>query len=222
LRKLVALRREDLKGHARPEGGAAARTRTGPGLTDEGGEDSIGVIGDEGDDLEPAAAVGACEDIFHVCQARVSKSGRRDPTTARCSHSELAPDKAPGRCPRHGDLPWPKSQVRPIRFHDPWRTCASLLLQPGCSLPVVSRVLGHADVRITLERNGHIAPEYLRAEVDRLSFGPAVARFAPPVLRASEGRRIQAGNSSMKPEEFPASGLERETGFEPATLSLGS
>jgi hypothetical protein len=42
------------------------------------------------------------------------------------------------------------------------------------------------------------------------------------VLRASAGRRIQAGNSSMKPEEFPASGLERETGFEPATLSLGS
>jgi excisionase family DNA binding protein len=43
-----------------------------------------------------------------------------------------------------------------------------------------------------------------------------------PVLRASTDRRIQAGNSSKKPEEFPASGLERETGFEPATLSLGT
>jgi len=36
------------------------------------------------------------------------------------------------------------------------------------------------------------------------------------------GGRIQAGSSSKKPEEFPASGMERETGFEPATLSLGT
>ena len=121
-----------------------------------------------------------------------------------------------------GDLLWPKPQVRPIRFHDLRHTCASLLQQAGCSLPAVSRALGHADVRITLERYGHLAPEYLRAEVDRLSFGPAVARFATPVLREVAGEKKWAGDASQNRESSPACGMERETGFEPATLSLGS
>ena len=42
---MVALLREGLKGHARPEGGPATGTRTGPGLTGEGGGDSVGVDG---------------------------------------------------------------------------------------------------------------------------------------------------------------------------------
>jgi hypothetical protein len=45
MRKLLALVREELKGHARPGRGPATGTRAGPGLTDEGGEDSIGVGG---------------------------------------------------------------------------------------------------------------------------------------------------------------------------------
>ena len=76
--------------------------------------------------------------------------------------------------------------------------------------------------RLQAELHGHLTPGYLRTEVDRLSFGPAVARFATPVLRAVRGEKKLAENSSKNPEEFPACGLERETGFEPATLSLGS
>lgn len=41
-------------------------------------------------------------------------------------------------------------------------------------------------------------------------------------LRAVPGKKKKAGDSSKNPEESPAGGLERETGFEPATLSLGS
>ncbi len=44
------------------------------------------------------------------------------------------------------------------------------------------------------EVNGHLAPEYLRAEVDHLSFGPVVARFATPVLRAVPGQKKKAGD----------------------------
>jgi len=77
----------------------------------------------------------------------------------------------------------------------------------------------HGQVVITIEVEPIV--QSLRAEVVRLSFVPAVARLASPVLRAARGGRIQAENSRVKPEEFPASVLERETGFEPATLSLG-
>ena len=115
-----------------------------------------------------------------------------------------------------------KPVVRPIRFHDLRHTTASLLIMSGANLPAVQRILRHSDPKIATELYGHLAPEYLRAEVDRLSFGPAVARFATPVLRAVQGQKKMAENSSKNPEEFPASVLERETGFEPATLSLGS
>ena len=43
-----------------------------------------------------------------------------------------------------------------------------------------------------------------------------------PVLRAAPGQKKKAGDASKKPESSPACELERETGFEPATLSLGS
>ena len=134
------------------------------------------------------ARAGIVTGYLHVCRARVSKSGRRDPTATRCGHSELAPDKAPRRCPQHGDLLWPKAQVRPIRFHDLRHTCASLLLQAGCSLPVVSRVLGHADVRITLERYGHLAPDFMQSEVAKLRLG-----VEAPVAATAAG---ESGGSS--------------------------
>jgi integrase len=114
------------------------------------------------------ARAGIVTGYLHVCSARVNKSGRRDPAATRCGHSESVGDKAPRRCPQHGDLLWPKAQVRQIRFHDLRHNCASLLLQSGCSLAAVSRILGHADVRITLEPYGHLAPDLMQSEVAKL------------------------------------------------------
>ena len=86
----------------------------------------------------------------------------------------------------------------------------------------MSRVLGHTDVKTTMERYAALSPGFTRSEVERLSFGPAVARFATPVLRAVPGEKKMAGDASENPESSPACEMERETGFEPATLSLGT
>jgi hypothetical protein len=75
------------------------------------------------------------------------------------------------RCPRHGHLLWPKAQVRPIRFHDLRHTTASLLMMAGANPAAAQRILRHADPRITTEVYGHLAPNYLREEIDRLRFG---------------------------------------------------
>jgi hypothetical protein len=45
---------------------------------------------------------------------------------------------------------------------------------------------------------------------------------AAPLLQGEGGDVKKAGTPGQMPQEIPASGLERETGFEPATLSLGS
>ncbi len=51
---------------------------------------------------------------------------------------------------------------RPIRLHDLRHTYASLALQRGVPLLVVSRQLGHASIAITADVYGHLAPEATR------------------------------------------------------------
>jgi hypothetical protein len=151
-----------------------------------------------------------------------------------CEHSEAAPDRAPRRCPSRGARPWPVPQVRPVQFKGTRATCASVPIQSGASPAAVATVLGHADVKATMERYAALSPGFMRPEVERLRFGfpvevpvRAVAGAEAGPIAASllhgagEGRK-KAGTPQAFPLEIPASELERETGFEPATLSLGS
>jgi len=153
---------------------------------------------------------GVVEGYRHKCRKR------------GCGHEESATDQETRRYPKDRRKLWVKPVVRPIRFHDLRHTTASLLIMTGANLPAVQRILRHSDPKITTEVYAHLAPEYLRAEVDRLSFGPAVTGFATPLLRSAGAGKKKAGTPDAKPQEVPALRLERETGFEPATLSLGS
>jgi len=166
------------------------------------------------------------EGYRHVCRRQA------------CGHVESATDQEQRWCPKDGRKLWVKPVVRPIRFHDLRHTTGSLLIMSGADLAAVQRILRHSDPKLTTEVYAHLAPEYLRAEVDRLSFGAAVletvpdcdrpltptlsrAVFAAPLLPDPEGRKEKAGTHEAKAQEFRPRRLERETGFEPATLSLG-
>ncbi|HKD77521.1 MAG TPA: site-specific integrase, partial [Ktedonobacterales bacterium] len=45
-----------------------------------------------------------------------------------------------------------------MRFHDLRHTCATLLLSRGVNIKVVSEMLGHSDIGITLRVYGHVLP----------------------------------------------------------------
>ncbi len=49
--------------------------------------------------------------------------------------------------------------MRPIRFHDLRHTCATLLLSKDINPKVVSEMLGHASVSITLDIYSHLLPD---------------------------------------------------------------
>jgi hypothetical protein len=88
---------------------------------------------------------------------------------------------------------WPKAKLRAIRFHDLRHTTASLLMMSGANPAAVQRILRHADPRITTEVYGHLAPNYLRAEVDRLRFFPdeeALLESVPVAVNAQLGPRV--------------------------------
>ena len=101
-----------------------------------------------------------------------------------CGHVELAPDAALRRCPKDSAKLWPKPQVRPIRFHSTRHSTASLLMMAGANPAAVQRIMRHSDPKLTTEVYGHLAPEYLRAEVDRLTFGPPPAQPEPQKVPA--------------------------------------
>lgn len=48
--------------------------------------------------------------------------------------------------------------VRPVRFHDARHTAATLLLGRGVHPKVVSDMLGHSTVAITLDTYSHVTP----------------------------------------------------------------
>ncbi len=121
----------------------------------------------------------------HVCR-------RKD-----CGYTVRHDDAHMRRCPTCKMKLWPKALVRPIRFHDLRHTTASLLLMAGANPAAVQRILRHSDPRITTEVYGHLVPDYLRAEIDRLSFG-----ISPP----AKSNRSQT--LSAVPDPFATSVLQ--------------
>lgn len=52
-----------------------------------------------------------------------------------------------------------RARLRQVRFHDLRHTCATLLLSKNINPKVVSEMLGHASVRITLDTYSHLMPD---------------------------------------------------------------
>ncbi len=150
-----------------------------------------------------------------------------------CGYVEAATDSTIRRCPTHRHLMWVASVVRPIRFHDLRHTTGSLLAMQGAELHTIQKIMRHKDPRITSETYLHLDPSYLRAEIERLSFGvPAPAKAcnetegADPLVSivcpakgegGSEGDRDSL--ETLAPRTLT---VERDIGFEPTTFSLGS
>ena len=150
-----------------------------------------------------------------------------------CGYVEASVDSTIRRCPKDRHLLWVTSVVRPIRFHDLRHTTGSLLTMQGANLAAVQKIMRHKDPRITSETYLHLDPSYLRREIDRLTFGISYAaprrspakpvRSLVPIVApdADEGSGEGEGASPQLLALGPLAS-ERDTGFEPATFSLGS
>src|SRR5262249_12761576 len=131
-----------------------------------------------------------------------------------CAHREDAPDAAPRRCPKHGCLLWPIPRVRPIRFHDTRHSAASLLLMSGADAVAVQRLMRHADLRLTTETYGHLAPGYLQGELSKLRLldEGKTAELVPLAASASATRTAHSRHGTPD-DEPPAEAGEFPPGF---------
>ncbi len=55
-----------------------------------------------------------------------------------------------------------------LRFHDLRHTCATLLLKEGVNAKVVSEMLGHASITITLNTYSHVLPDMQDSAADAM------------------------------------------------------
>ena len=113
-----------------------------------------------------------------------------------------------------------KAGVRPLKLHCARHTYATQALAAGKSLRWVSQQLGHANPELTLRTYAHV----LKGEEADISFADFGAHNVAERLYASPALRAEPSNDDAP--DLTGRGrsrnLERETGFEPATLSLGS
>ena len=150
-----------------------------------------------------------------------------------CGHSEQVADAELRHCPKCQMKLWPRALVRKIRFHDLRHTTASLLMMAGANPAAVQRILRHSDPRITTEVYGHLAPEYLRREIDLLSFRKPAndthsARgadektdpFGAIVVQAPNNAPLGRSEGHREPLENQQVVEARPAGIEPATPGL--
>ena len=70
---------------------------------------------------------------------------------------------------------------RPITFHDLRRTFGAMLIESGVDIYMVSRLMGHSDVRITEKVYAPLSGKFLAKEVSKLG-----RHLGPMLIRAVE------------------------------------
>ena len=91
---------------------------------------------------------------------------RRCRSVERTETKEQPPD---GCCDACGMKLWPSAVPSRLRFHDLRHTAASLMLMAGADLPAVQRILRHRSPATTMGTYGHLADDYLAAQMSKMS-----------------------------------------------------
>ncbi len=148
----------------------------------------------------------------------------------------LHPDRFRKRFKRLGaKVEWEQDGARrvglpPIRLHDVRHTYATVALQAGVPVKVVSERLGHASIAVTLRIYAHVLPGMDRDAANTVADvilgttkGPASAPADPSVDKAVDRKLFDLDTRKEVKGSSPAQddpGLVAGEGFEPSTSGL--
>jgi hypothetical protein len=106
---------------------------------------------------------------------------------------------------------WKAAGVEPITLHEARHCAISFFIASGLDLKQVSTWAGHSDIRVTLNRYGHVIPGSEREAADCLSAylaGPTVAQAVahppisgdPPAVAGLDEYRYRDSNPGFRRE----------------------
>jgi hypothetical protein len=123
--------------------------------------------------------------VARCCNARPDSGSRLVLLSNRCAVSEVFRPAVVGDA-KAGIPPAVPPEKLGLRFHDLRHTCAALLIASGTHAKVIAERLGHADIRITMNRYGHLLPAVDEAATDALDATYAAAQeFVSNVVELS-------------------------------------
>ena len=88
----------------------------------------------------------------------------------------------------------------------------------GANPAAGQRILRHSDIRVTMDVYGHLAPGYLRTEIDRLSFLPKSDGITSPLFKARAKVDLPAPNRLDATQHFQPLNSVGARGSEPPTF----
>ncbi len=100
-------------------------------------------------------------------------------------------------------------------------------MMAGASPAAVQRILGHSDPRLTAETYGHLAPDYLRGEVERLAFTlppadvPVVVEVPSRAVAGADQTPLSAQARPNGSPEKEKAGTPPDSGAIPASWMAG-
>ena len=114
-----------------------------------------------------------------------------------------------------------RAGVRRQRFHDMRHAFATLLLDAGEEVAVISKMLGHADYSTTVDVYSHLSTERSRVAAARIDGLLKRARRQPrrPARRNCGQNCGQAPVRDQRPGPIHARNMVGAAGFEPTTTS---
>ncbi len=80
-----------------------------------------------------------------------------------------------------------RAGLRDVRFHDLRRTCASYLAMEGVSPKAIQEILGHRDIRMTMDVYTHVSRSHLREAIERLRIPSATTQLATHLDEKQKG-----------------------------------
>lgn len=116
-----------------------------------------------------------------------------------CRSREKAPDDKLGRCAKCNMKLWSKPIVRAIRFRDLRHTTASLLMMAGANPAAVQKIMRHSSPTITTQVCGHLSPDYLKGEIDRLKLLPQTKSNVTYLLPAAKTAALTPSSDKKIP-----------------------
>ena len=88
-----------------------------------------------------------------------------------------------------------KAKVKRVRFHDLRHTYGALAMMSGMSILTLKKILGHSNIRTTVDTYAHLAPDFIHKEANQVDFGPMdsnVEILAATIPLQSGGREDHA------------------------------